>query len=180
MEIEKDGQFRTPAVLENISLLTPWVGPIFCQKLTFKIRKKFWFCDRALVFQPEIKSALTGCIPISLPSISGLEPFVEEHNKWKWKVNIANGTMDPTLSVRLSRIKRQALSRDIASKAWSHVTWFLAHDYVSNFFRQHVDRIEIRDWEIWDDKYELGKVLLANCRRGHFSRKVQYSIRACN
>ena len=178
MEIEKDGQFRTPAVLENISLLTPWVGPIFCQKLTFWNPQKIWFCDRALVFQPEIKSALTGCIPISLPSISGLEPFVEEHNKWKWKVNITKWHNGPNSSSKTKQ--NQALSSDIASKAWSHVTWFLAHDYVSNFFRQHVDRIEIRDWEIWDDKYELGKVLLANCRRGHFSGKVQYSIRACN
>ena len=132
MEIEKDGQFRTPAVLENISLLTPWVGPIFCQKLTFEARKKIWFCDRALVFQPEIKSALTGCIPISLPSISGLEPFVEEHNKWKWKVNITKWHNGPN---SFSKTKQnQALSSDIASKAWSHVTWFWAHNYVSNFF----------------------------------------------
>ena len=178
MEIEKDGQFRTPAVLENISLLTPWVGPIFCQKLTFKIRKKFWFCDRALVFQPEIKSALTGCIPISLPSISGLEPFVEEHNKSKWKVNIANGLMDPTLSVRLSRIKRS--QEILLAKLGPTLPDFGPIIILAIFFRQLVDRIGIRNWEIRDDKYELGKVLLANCRRGHFSGKVQYSIRACN
>ena len=51
---------------------------------------------------------------------------------------------------------------------------------LATFFRQPVDRIGIRNREIRDDKYELGKVLLANCERGHFSWKVQYSIRACN
>ena len=111
-------------------------APFFVKNWLLKRAKKFWFCDRALVFQPEIKSALTGCIPISLPSISGLEPFVEEHNKWKWKVNIANGTMDPTLSVRLSRIKRSLVISLV--KIWPHsisfLLWFWAHDYVSNFF----------------------------------------------
>ena len=104
----------------------------FVKNWLLKPAKKFWFCDRALVFQPEIKSALTGCIPISLPSISGLEPFVEEHNKWKWKVNITKWHNGPN---SFSKTKQnQALSSDIASKAWSHVTWFWAHNYISNFF----------------------------------------------
>ena len=153
-------------------------APFFVKNWLLKPAKKFWFCDRALVFQPEIKSALTGCIPISLPSISGLEPFVEEHNKWKWKVNIANGTMYPTLSVRLSRIKRsQVIS---LAKLGPTLPDFGPIIILAIFFRQLVDRIGIRNWEIRDGKYELGKVLLANCRRGHFSGKVQYSIRACN
>ena len=84
-------------------------------------------------------------------------------------INIVNGTMDPILSVRLGRIKRsQVIS---LAKLGPTLPDFGPIIILATFFRQLVDRIGIRNWEIRDDKYELGKCCWPIAGKGIFHGK---------